>query len=81
MGILLTRHSARAILSRDIAEVIERTAERLHTKLFKTAIRESVTIKEAQARQQDIYSYSPKSNAALDYGAFVDELLDRGTEQ
>jgi chromosome partitioning protein len=75
-GILLTRHNTRAVLSRDIAEVIEQTAERLRTRLFKTAIRENVAIREAQARQQDIYSYAPKSNAALDYGAFVDELLE-----
>jgi chromosome partitioning protein len=76
-GILLTRHNTRTVLSRDITEIIGQTAKRLNTKLFKTVIRESIAIKEAQAVRQDIYSYAPKSNAALDYGAFVDELLDR----
>jgi chromosome partitioning protein len=77
LGILLTRHNTRAILSRDIAEVIEQTAGKLDTRLFKAAIRESIAIKEAQAARQDIFTYAPKSNAALDYGAFVDELTGK----
>jgi chromosome partitioning protein len=76
-GILLTRYSSRAILSRDIAEVIEQTAKQLNTKLFKTAIRETIIVKEAQANQQDIFSYSPKNNAAMDYAEFIDELLGK----
>jgi chromosome partitioning protein len=76
-GILLTRYSPRAILSREIAEVIDQTAQGLHTKLFKTTIREAIAVKEAQASQQDIYSYAPKSNAATDYRAFIEELLER----
>ena len=76
-GILLTRYSPRAILSRDIAEIIAQTAQSLNTKLFKSTIRESISVKEAQASQQDIYSYAPKGNATLDYTAFVDEVLER----
>jgi len=75
-GILLTRHNSRTILSRDLTAMIEQTAERLHTKLFTTVIRETVTIKEAQASQQGIFDYSPKSNAAQDYGALLDEILE-----
>lgn len=74
-GILLTRYNSRAILSRDIAEVMEQTAKQLNTKVFNTTIRETITVKEAQANQQDIFSYSPKNNAAIDYGKFIDELL------
>lgn len=76
-GILLTRYNPRAILSKEIAEVIDQTAQKLNTKLFKTTIRETITLKEAQANQQDIFSYSPKSNAALDYNEFIDEMLER----
>jgi len=76
-GILLTRYTSRAILSRDIAEVMEQTAKQINTKVFKTAIRETITVKEAQANQQDIFSYAPKNNGALDYTALVDELLER----
>jgi len=73
-GILLTRYSPRAILSRDIADLIEQAAEQLQTKLFKATIREGIAIKEAQASQKNLFSYAPKSNVAADYTAFIDEL-------
>lgn len=76
-GIVLTRYSSRAILSREVAEMIEETAKRLDTKLYNTSIRENIAVKEAQARQQDIFTYSPKSNAAEDYKALVDEIIER----
>jgi len=74
-GILLTRYNARSILSRDVSDLITETAENLQTIVYKTAIRESVSVKEAQAKQQDIFSYAPKSNPANDYRAFVEEYL------
>jgi chromosome partitioning protein len=74
-GVLLTRYNPRSIISRDIAEMTAQTAERLKTQVYKTTIRESVSIKEAQAKQQDIYTYAPKSNPAADYKAFVKEFL------
>jgi chromosome partitioning protein len=75
MGILLTRYNQRSILSRDIAEMIEQTASQLDTVVYKTAIREAVAIKEAQAKQQDIYSYAPKGKVTADYASFVEEVL------
>jgi len=77
MGILLTRHSPRTILSRDLTEIIEQTAQRLNTRLFKTTIREAVAVREAQASQRDLYSYAPRSTATADYTALVDEILER----
>lgn len=74
-GIVITRYSSRAILTRDMTELLDDTARQLRTKLYNTKIRECVAIKEAQARQQDIYSYSPKSNATADYKQLVDEIL------
>jgi len=73
-GILLTRYNARSILSRDVSDLIAETASNLQTVVYKTAIRESVSVKEAQAKQQDIFSYAPKSNPANDYKAFVEEF-------
>jgi len=78
-GILLTRYSSRAIIAREVAEMIEATAAQLDTKLYKTRIREATAIKEAQARRQSIFAYAPKSNAAADYKAFVEEFI--GGEQ
>lgn len=74
-GILLTRYSPRAILSRDVADMLSKTAEQINTKLFDATIREAVSVKEAQANQLDLYEYSPKSNVAQDYEAFTEELL------
>ena len=73
-GILLTRYSGRAIISRDIAELLEDTAGKLQTRLFDTKIRECTAIKEAQAQRVNIYDYAPKSNAATDYFSFTEEV-------
>lgn len=77
IGILLTRHNARNILTRDMTENAQATADKIETFLYKTVIREAVAIKEAQASQQSIYEYAPKSNAAIDYTEFVSEFLER----
>lgn len=76
IGIVLTRYSSRSIISREVAEMIDQTAEQLNTKLFKTKIRECTALKEAQATKQDIFSYAPKSNASADYKALVAEILE-----
>ncbi len=76
-GILITRYMDRLIISRDMRGNLEEVAEQLHTKLYATTIRESVTVKEAQASQTDIYSYSPRSNAAKDYERFVEEFMEK----
>lgn len=75
-GILLTRYSGRAVISRDVSALMEQTAEALHTRLYKTRIRECTAIKEAQAKKEDIYSYSPRSNASADYTALVNEIKE-----
>ena len=75
LGLLLTRHNPRSVISRDLAEVMRDTARRLDTRLFKTAVREAVAVREAQAERRGLFHYAPKSNAALDYQAFVDEFL------
>ena len=76
LGIVLTRHSARSILSRDVADALKEAAEQFNTKLFDTTIRECIALKEAQVTQADIFSYAPKSNAAADYAALIEEILD-----
>lgn len=77
-GILLTRYNSRAVLSRDISEVVKQLAEKLDTKLFNATIREAVSIRESQLNRQSIFDYAPKSNVADDYRAFISELLNGG---
>ena len=76
-GILITRYNGRAIISRDMLSNLEDAAQLLNTQLYNVHIRECVAVKEAKANQQDIFSYAPKSNAASDYAAFVDEFIER----
>ena len=79
-GILLTRHNARSILSRDMTDTAKETADKIETFLYKTVIREGVAVKEAQANCLSIFEYAPKSNPAADYAAFVEEFLKRGIQ-
>lgn len=75
LGLLITRYNGRAVISRDMAALLEQTADQMQSKLFSTRIRECSAIKEAAARRTDIYSYAPRSNAAADYSALLDEVL------
>ncbi|GHT42168.1 chromosome partitioning protein ParA [Endomicrobiia bacterium] len=76
-GILLTRYNERTVISRDIADTLGKIASNLKTKLYKTTIRENITIKESQSARQDIYTYAPNSNGARDYQEFVKEYLSQ----
>lgn len=73
-GIVLTRYSVRAIISREVSAMMADTAQQLNTKLYNTRIRECISVKEAQAMRQSIFDYAPKSNAAADYSALTDEI-------
>ena len=78
-GLLITRYSGRAILSQELRETIEsRAARAVGTKVFQSVIREGIAIKEAQTQQASLYTAAPKSNAAGDYLAFIDEYLEGG---
>lgn len=73
-GVLLTRYNGRNNVTRYLEELIAEAAERLGARVYETRIRECAYLKEAKTMRQDIYSYSPRSNAAKDYKAFVDEF-------
>lgn len=75
IGIILTRYNSRAVISKDITQLIEQTAHSLNTKVFKTKIRECTAIKEAQATKANIFDYSSRSNAVVDFNSFIDEFL------
>jgi len=74
-GILLTKHSNRSVLSRDLKEDIETQAAAMQTRLYKTVIREGVAVREAQAQRTNIFDYAPTSNPTKDYNAFIEEYL------
>lgn len=80
-GILLTRFNGRAVISREIAEMIAQAAEKLGSRLYETRIRECTAVKEAQAVREDIFSYAPRSNASKDYRALVEEVAGTAKQE
>jgi chromosome partitioning protein len=76
-GILITKYNPRAVINRGMKEFTEQLASIINTKVYKTYIRFSVTVEEAQAEKSDLYKYS-NSHVAEDYKKFIDEYLKRG---
>lgn len=77
IGILITRFTGRNNLDKGIIKSIEKKAGELGTRIYKSRIRECVDIRKAKFKSKDIFSYaSPKSNAVIDFQAFVDEFLE-----
>jgi len=74
-GILITRYKGNTNTSREIFRMIEDTAKKLNTKVFKSRIREAVAVREAEAARIDLYSHAPKSTTTLDYIEFAKELM------
>ena len=75
MGILMTSFDGRRGLSWEVKEMADGVAAQLGTKVFDTVIRSSVAVAEAPAHGENIIEYAPRSNAARDYKAFVEEVL------
>ena len=77
-GVLITLFDSRKILNRDISEAIE---EHFEKKVFKTRIRNNVSLAEAPGMGKDIFRYNLKSNGARDYLALCKEILDREEQE
>ena len=74
-GILLTEYKERSNLTRGIAKLMEDTAQLLGTMVFDTRIWAYKAHGEAQAEQESIFEYAPRSEAAADYATFIMEFL------
>ena len=74
-GIVLSRHTDRLLLNREMKEMLRNTAEQMHTKVFESVIRESVIVRESQAMRQSIFKYSARSRQTEDYDRFALEYL------
>lgn len=73
-GLLLTKFDARTVLNRNVLEAIE---SRFKKELFKTKIRKNISLAEAPARGEDIFSYQPESHGAEDYKNLIKEFLKK----
>lgn len=74
-GIVLIRHKGNQRLDKAIRDDLENIAEKIHTKLFRSSIRESVAVREAEVNQKSIFSYAAKSPQAEDFCRLADEML------
>lgn len=75
LGILFIKYNERTILNRDLKDTIEAYAARIGTKVFKTFIREGISVPEAQIQQEPLIDYSSKSNPTKDYIKLAEEIL------
>lgn len=74
-GILLTRYTDRANLSKSIKGELAAKAEAMGGRLYESAIREAIAIKEAQVKHIPIFEYAPGAKVTADYKAFCEEFL------
>lgn len=71
-GIFLTRYDQRKMLNRSIFDSI---SDNFSTHVFKTKIRENISLAEAPTNELDIFRYEPKSNGAEDYLNLSNEII------
>ena len=77
-GLLLTKHNPRTVFGTSVGQAIEQWASEHETIVYESFVRESVAVKEAQAKKQSLFDYAPNSNPSIDYLLFIHEYLKRG---
>lgn len=75
VGILITDYDPRTIIGKDIKKLTETIGTHMDVPIYKTTIRHSVKVEEAQANKTDIYTYDKGNNVSIDYTNFIDEYL------
>jgi chromosome partitioning protein len=73
-GVVATMYDNRKVLNRDVLSTIQKY---FGEKVFKTLIRDNVSLAEAPAERKDIFGYSPNSAGAEDYLNLSKEILER----
>ncbi len=59
-------------------EVVQQTRKHYGSTVFKTVIHNNVKLSEASAMGEDIFSFSPRSRAAMEYAALTREIISQG---
>lgn len=72
-GVFITQYDNRKVLNRNVVETIE---THFKDRVFKTRIRDNVSLAEAPTAGLDIFSYAPKSYGAEDYLALSREITN-----
>ena len=72
-GVVITQFDKRKTLNKNVSELIN---ESFCDKVFKTVIRDNVTLAEAPIKGKNIFEYNKNSNGAKDYMALALEVLN-----
>lgn len=72
-GVVLTRYNNRKLNN----VVVDAIKQRYGDRLFKTWIRENISIAEAPLTHTSIFAYAPDSNGAKDYLSLADEVVNK----
>lgn len=73
-GILITDYEGGTKLAQSMRDQLAGVAVLLRTKFY-NPIRHYTAIREAQALQQDVFIYAPRSNIAHDYHTVIEDIL------
>jgi chromosome partitioning protein len=71
-GIVITQYDKRKTLNKSVSELIR---ESFCNKVFKTFIRDNVSLAEAPVKGKNIFEYSSRSYGAQDYLSLAKEVL------
>lgn len=74
-GVLMTKYNPQTNISKDMKELTGLLSEHINAPMFKTHIRNSVVVEEAQAKKIDLFRHKKYSTVSQDYQAFVDEFF------
>jgi len=77
MGILIGKYRRHTKIAPAYAAQFQRMADKMGTVLFKTRIRDGISVSEYGNNKRDLISYAPKNSVALDFQNFADEFLER----
>ncbi len=75
LGIVLTKYDNRPKINRYLRDVLEEKGEEVGAPLL-SEIRAGVSIREAQAMQESLYEYAPKSKPAQDYLKLYKKIME-----
>ncbi len=78
LGVLITLHDKRTVLSKDIYRQIKSV---FGAKVFKTVISKNVRLEESPAYKEPIFSFAPHSSGAIEYYKLSEEVLERVQEE
>lgn len=77
-GVLVNKYNKRSKLHREVMGTAQLVSRKLGTPVFRTVIRNSPAISEAQSLQCDITEYSRRIAAIRDFKSLTNELIERG---